>query len=303
MKISRRNFFGLTGLGAIGAGLLAANCTVEPGSVVLEEQIIALRTLPPAFQGYRIGFLSDIHYGITLRDEVVEEAIQKIDRAGVDLLLLGGDYIWIPRSPLANASASAYGHNFQGLSEEEMIPLIFTRVSDILTLKRPKDGILAVYGNHDRWEEPILCRREFEQRGATFLINSTQQIKRGEEVLTIIGSDDYWTGIPEVPKLAEQDRKRECRILLSHNPDYVSFLIAREKSEFDLALCGHTHGGQIVLPGLGPTIFNIRDERLESGLYRGERELVYTTRGIGTVEVPFRLNCPPEATVIELRQA
>ena len=90
---------------------------------------------------------------------------------------------------------------------------------------------------------------------------------------------------------------------MSHNPDYISRLLEiQPEYHFDLALCGHTHGGQIRLPGMGAVMSQIQDPRFVAGLVNINGKQVYTSRGLGVVGLPFRYDCPPEVTVFTLKR-
>ena len=92
--------------------------------------------------------------------------------------------------------------------------------------------------------------------------------------------------------------------MANHNPDFTSLIHTRGVSSFDLALSGHTHGGQVCIPALGAISYNINDLRLGEGLFTfPDGSQSYTSRGIGVVEFPYRINCPPEVTVLQLTKA
>ena len=137
--------------------------------------------------------------------------------------------------------------------------------------------------------------------GIDLLINQQRTITREDQTLQIFGVDDFLTGIPSPPPRNTLREGLDTRIIISHNPDYISAILASEPDyHFDLALCGHTHGGQIRLPGVGAVMSQIRDDRFVSGLVTIERKKVYTSRGLGVVGLPIRYNCPPEVTVFRL---
>jgi predicted MPP superfamily phosphohydrolase len=92
-------------------------------------------------------------------------------------------------------------------------------------------------------------------------------------------------------------------LIVSHNPDYISALLNRPEPAFSFAVCGHTHGGQIVLPVMGPIAAQIVDRRFVSGMQHVNNRWVYTSRGLGVVGLPFRINCPAEVTVFTLTNA
>jgi hypothetical protein len=133
------------------------------------------------------------------------------------------------------------------------------------------------------------------------LINEEHSLIRGHEQLIVFGVDDYLTGLPAVPPTRALPDGVTKRIILSHNPDYLPAILKRPEIGFSLAVCGHTHGGQIVLPLLGPVAAQVIDQRFVSGMCAIDGKQVYTSRGLGVVGLPFRVNCPPEVSVFTLK--
>jgi len=299
MKLSRRQFLksGITALGAAGIGtwLIDSSYALEMYSVK-----VPVEDLPADFDGYRVGFLSDFHLGPFVLEEWIEDAIRKIASQDLDLLVLGGDYQGIPDSITSKLFGDYRNKTYAHLCQEDCAERIFSDLIKLLSLVRPKDGIIAVYGNHDRRSSPDICSRTFSQRQDLFLLeNSTHVIRRGSCHIEIAGVADYLSGFPKLPSVEFPNSS----LLISHNPDFVSSLLESSRSPFGLALCGHTHGGQIKLPALGALTYNINDLRFAEGLVRHGGSFVYTSRGIGMVEIPFRINCPAEATIFILESA
>ena len=192
----------------------------------------------------------------------------------------------------------------KNLGYSEQASTAYELVSSIIAEVNAPEGIVAVYGNHDRWTIPKFCHKQFTSRQIRILINESIELNRSGSILRLIGVDDYWTGIPRIPKLPVRTKNsKEVRILISHNPDFLSPLINQRQNIFDLGLCGHTHGGQIKLPVVGALHYNIRDLRLSEGLYQNDYCSVYTTRGVGVVEIPYRVNCNPEVSILNLTRA
>lgn len=139
--------------------------------------------------------------------------------------------------------------------------------------------------------------------GIQVLLNTVFPVERQGKRLLVLGSDDYWTGIPSTSAMPDKKEPGQVRIVLSHNPDYLSHLLEKTRFEFDLGLSGHTHGGQIKLPLIGALHYNIKDQRFAEGLFSHPRAVTYTSRGIGVVGLPIRINCPPEVNVFTLKRA
>ncbi|RMD87461.1 MAG: metallophosphoesterase [Candidatus Dadabacteria bacterium] len=299
VKVSRRTFLKLSAP-ALLAGCSSLSYPSNLASPEITDTSLPIPEIPKEFVGYKIAFIADTHLGIYLTKDYLWEIFSKTKKLRPDLLVLGGDYIWIQRSQLAKAISSITKNSLSGLSRGNLITEVYNTTAKGASEVNPPDGICAVYGNHDRWEAPVTCKESLERSGIRVLVNDSYKIRRGSAELTIYGCDDYWTGIPKL-SLPLKKEKNEIRIVLAHNPDYLAEN-ANKLNELRvyLALCGHTHGGQIRFPLVGPFFYNISHRDLIEGLnYLGETA-IYTTRGIGTVEIPLRVNCPPEITFITL---
>ena len=303
MRITRRQlltggiFGGFAAAGAVGVFRGSA----DTDNFQLVESQVPIANLPPAFEGYRIGFLTDTHLGIYVPTEWVDQSVAMLRSAGIDLLLLGGDFIWLPDRDLSEKLYPIRNPQFLRDSDDVSVAAeIFATIADITSQLKPKDGTYAVLGNHDHWTDPRACIREFAKKGLRVLVNEQVEISRAGQKLRLIGVDDYWTGVPEIPKLGQREAGQEARVLISHNPDYVSELLRIGLPDLDLSVSGHTHGGQVKWPIIGAIHYNIEDMRFREGFYRDKGLTSYTSRGVGVVEVPFRLNCRPEITVLTL---
>lgn len=289
---------------------IAAACSKIGGEsgyqqLTLERVTVRIPKLPPAFEGYRIGFLTDTHLGIWMPQERILSALDQLASEQLDLLVLGGDYILTNENPLWPLLGYVRNERYAKLSARASIPLLFNDAAQILSHFSPPDGVIGVLGNHERWNSIQLCFdafRPFPQ--IRLLVNEEFNVVRGEQSLSFFGVDDYLTGLPTLPPARPLQNGVSSRILISHNPDYLTALFEREESSFNLALCGHTHGGQICVPGLGPFAVPVTDKRFVAGLVEVNNDVqVYTSRGLGMVGLPFRLNCPPEVTVFQILAA
>jgi hypothetical protein len=122
----------------------------------------------------------------------------------------------------------------------------------------------------------------------------------GGAPLWLVGLDDVWESKQDPRAALAGTPDDECKLLLVHEPDY-----ADEVAHYpvDLQLSGHSHGGQINLPRVGPPVLPYLGQKYPSGLYQVETLAVYTNRGIGVIAPPVRLNCPPEVTLLTLHAA
>ena len=299
--ISRRRFIQLSALAGFGVATASGYALGATTTAALELRHITvpLRNLPPAFDGYTIGFVSDMHLGYYVPTELIASSADLLRAERCDLIALGGDYIWHPDEgkvwPRSN-------HDLRGVAHGDLPDHAFTRLADIYSALRPPDGVIGVLGNHDMWIAPRRCREIFAAHAITIVENRAVTIVRGKSEVRVGGVADLWTGYPRFP-FTDIDSSKGPSVLLAHNPDYVAESLGRADRPFDLALCGHTHGGQIRLPFGGVIFDNVADKRFVSGLVKVGHQSVFTTNGIGVVEIPLRINCPPEAVVITLRSA
>lgn len=306
MILSRRNFikFGLAGSAAAGLGVSALALHKEnTADFELVESTLNLGRLPAEFNGYRIALLGDFHYGAYFERAWLAHIVDVLRNARVDLLLLCGDYIWIHDAWIELAFPFIRNSAFTRkiAKGKALAALILQELGEALKTLQIKDGCFAVLGNHDRWISANLCSSELEKSGIKVITNELAGIKRGSASLDLIGLDDYWTGFPALPANLPSLNDKSLRIALTHNPDLYSYFLTSNSFRFDLGLAGHTHGGQIRCPGLPVFYYNIWDSRLGEGLFETQPECkVYTTRGLGVVEIPYRVACRPEISVLTL---
>lgn len=299
-KVTRRAFLG--GAAAAAVALPVCRGVDTTDALELVTQRVPIRDLPSPFEGYRIGVLADLHIGVNVSFELFDYALELARSAQPDLLLLGGDLIAVNDSAFAKLLQRDRNRELQEAPAAMHPQLAYEGIASRLANWSPKDGAYSVLGNHDRWVSPDLCLGVLQARGHRVLVNELVEIHRGESSLQLYGTDDYWNGNPHLKGLPPPSYNgRNARVLLNHNPDFTGLVYDRRATSFDLAIHGHTHGGQIKLPGLGAISYNIKDLRLAEGLFTfPDGSQSYTSRGIGVVELPYRINCPPEVTVLEL---
>ncbi len=241
--------------------------------------------LDPAFDGLTIVYVSDIHRGPYFSKGRVDDLIYRINAEGADLVLLGGDY--------ANDSDGAIAF-FRDL------PKIYARRL-----------VAGVVGNHDRTvPESNLetLKSAMLNAGVLPLVNATREVRVGDSALYLCGVDDYNNGHPQIAKVAEEMRESDFVIFLTHSPDNLPAALATQNAQgsanwFDLALCGHTHGGQVTFFGrpLFKTYTNVSDDYL-SGWVHIARTSVLVSNGVGTIGLPVRLFAPAQMHVITLKR-
>jgi predicted MPP superfamily phosphohydrolase len=216
---------------------------------------------------------SDIHLYPFTPLQVVQDAVRLANSFQPDLVILAGDFVW-----------RSVGAAF------DLVP--------VLSQLNPARGTFAVLGNHDHYKGPEIIARTLAQAGIRLLNNEGITIQCGHHSIYLAGIDSACGGAPSPIAAFDQRRGELTTIVAVHEPDYIQELVPR--FPVDLQLSGHSHGGQIRLPVVGPLILPPMGEIYDMGLYRVQNAQVYTTRGVGTIHVNARFNCPPEVTAITL---
>lgn len=280
--LSRRKF--LTGFVASTASLALYANEVGRHEIEITYPTFYIRNLPPAFEGFRIVQFSDIHLEQYTEEFFVDEVIARVNALNADLILVTGDFV--SRGPMAlemsYAAASRCAELLRGLTCPE------------------RYGIL---GNHDAAVGSRIIRDHMENNGLPILVNQFVKIERAGQHIFLSGLDDYSSGYPNLA-LGVPEKPDAPVILMVHEPDFaVSVADHRRGPLVDLILAGHTHGGQIRIPGIPPLALPPFGRLFPQGQFQLGHLQLYVNRGIGTVGVPFRFNCPPEITVATLRKA
>lgn len=298
MSLTRRQFLGrLLGTGA-GLGVLTGG--LGAAQAYGQAQINTMRTSLPGLQRpLRVALLADLHYGRFIGVRQVRRWVDQTLSTRPDLILLLGDLLDVDLS--------------------RQTPTAF--LGELGRLKAPL-GVYGVWGNHDYgsfgrlesgdvpgWpEQRTRLSAELSRRGLTILLNEGRPV-RGD--LYLGGVDDAWWGTPDAASAFRDAPVGAARLLMSHNPDYLM----RLAPDYGLMLCGHTHGGQIRLPGIGaPIVPSAYGQRFAQGWIQGDgpdsggvdsrggaRGLV--SRGLGVSGLPLRNLCPSELIVLELSPA
>jgi predicted MPP superfamily phosphohydrolase len=235
--------------------------------------------LPKSFNGFKIVFISDIHYGKLFRAKRLIRIINRINKLNPDIIIMGGDYLDI--SVKSKKDLSKY------------LDIEF----EILRKLKAKKGIFTVLGNHDYYKRRESLLEAINSSSLKLLKNTKEFINIGEDSLELIGLDDLIQGNPEVNMLKENSNN--FTIAVSHNPDFFSDY--KNKINYDLALSGHTHGGQVTFFGLyAPYTSSKYGQRyVKKIVYEDNREIILTN-GIGNGVLPIRFFAIPEIIEIKL---
>jgi predicted MPP superfamily phosphohydrolase len=267
----RRTF--LKALGSVALGTVTGAAThgflYERHHLELTRGSLPVGGLPEALRGLRIGFLTDIHRSQTVSHEMVDAAVRMLMAERPDLIVLGGDYVsWRDRRYMHPAAES------------------------LASLSAPF-GVFAILGNHDDDREMPAA---LAAKGFSILRDARTRLTIRGEPLDFIGIR-YWTWrLADIARLTRGMVPHA--ILLAHTP---SRLVEAVQLTIPLVLSGHTHGGQIVPPIIGPIA--ARGFPVVAGMDRREGTTIFVSRGIGTVYLPVRINCPPEVALLTLEPA
>jgi predicted MPP superfamily phosphohydrolase len=239
----------------------------------LIDNEIPLDRLPPAFEGLKILHISDLH--VDMNPEAMEALRELVQGLRYDFCVMTGDYRGQTHGPFAAA--------LEGVA----------RLRECLG-----EWVYAVLGNHDT----IRMVPGLEELGIRVLLNESDTLSRGGERIHLAGIDDaHYLQAENIEKTAAAIPEGEFSILLSHTPEICP---QAAHAGFDLLLAGHTHGGQICLPGGIPiTLEAIVPRRMGRGSWRYRDMAGYTSVGVGSGIVPVRFNCPPAITLHRLRRS
>ncbi len=228
---------------------------------------LLFESLPPAFDGLRIVQLSDLHYSSYAKPEYFEGCIDTANQLGGDLIVFTGDLI----------------------TRRKHIPA----AARLLSRLRAPLGVYAVRGNHDFWTSAHHCKEVIERIGMVLLDNHAHPLEKDGQRLWLVGTEHPWKWVTNWDALLAR-RDGEFQVLLSHTPDNI-YRAARRG--IPLVISGHTHGGQVCLPGVGSVLVPSRySRRFDAGLFDCRGTVLYVNRGLGTIPPPIRIHCQPEIT-------
>ena len=285
-RISRRDFLKLLKVAGLNVLLVAFGggyiSRIEPDWLDVTQVRLALPRLPRSFSGFRLVQISDIHMGGWMNIERLRHLLDIVMGLSPDLVAITGDFVLDPKRVLN--------------STVDMGELESTLKS--LTMHFPT---LAVLGNHDYWFGAGAILAMLERSGIRTMVNSAQKVLIGDEFISIGGVDDVLEGDYRINQVLEQLPPEGCAILMAHEPDFADKSAATGR--FDLQISGHSHGGQVNLPFIGPPVLPDLAYKYPSGLYRVGQMYLYTNRGVGMTPPYVRINCRPEITVFTFKSA
>ncbi|MCP3954455.1 MAG: metallophosphoesterase [Desulfobacterales bacterium] len=240
-------------------------------TIVVYEHSLYFKNLPHAFNGYTLLHLTDLH--LDMIPETAQTICRRIAGLEVDGCVLTGDY------------CNKIGGEFKNILQP---------MRQVVSGIRARDGIFATLGNHDSYR----MTPYFEQMGIRMLNNETVSISRGQDRIWLTGLDDPYYYFTDQAIHTLEQAPAGFKIVLVHAPSLFDMASA---SGYHLYLCGHTHGGQICLPGGIPIIRHLRYGRqYYRGMWQHGRMTGYTGQGTGTVGIPIRFNTQSEITLFRL---
>jgi uncharacterized protein len=241
------------------------------------HKTVKLPRLPRELRGLRVVLVSDIHSGPFMDKAEMDRYVARINKLKPDIVLLPGDFVQS--------------------RNEQAEPLC-----EALARLEARHGVFGCTGNHDHFDDADYISKELEHAGVRMLRDAHARIEVKGRELALIGLDDIGQGArfdPQFRRAVDGLDPRLPNILLCHKPYHLE-----DASEYGVGLVvsGHTHGGQVVLARAFGVVFSIAMlvSKYVEGLYRVDGTQMYVTRGIGTVAINVRVNCPPEITVLTL---
>jgi uncharacterized protein len=288
--LHRRRFLGQVLYGAVGFGALTTvdGFLIEPHAPVVEQISIRLRRLPEAFSGFRIAVLGDMHFGPYVGKAQVERAVRLALSFQPDLTILVGDFVshplFVPNGP-------------EGALNAEPCAEVLQQLTKALPAMPTGTPVVSILGNHDHWNGADAVGDAVDSFGLNLLRNRNLPLERDGQRIWIVGVDDVYEHANDLQKALDRVPATETKIVAVHEPDFAD---QTAKHSVDLQVSGHSHGGQVRIPGYGAPILPHLGKKYPIGLNQVGDLQVYTNRGIGVVTPPVRLNCPPEVTLITL---
>jgi predicted MPP superfamily phosphohydrolase len=278
--ITRRKFIRVAATAGVAA--LAADTTlIEPNLPRIVRKEIAIRRWPARLEGFTIALLSDFHYDPYFSVHPLRAAIDMVNDLHPELIVLTGDFV----------SEPFFGDRAKAASAAEPC-------AQLLRQMQARYGLWAVMGNHDALTDSHRVTTSLRSVGIQVLANQSVPIEAKGARFWLGGVDDVLERNADLDATLHNIPSSESVILLAHEPDYADFVA---RYPVDLQLSGHSHGGQVRVPFVGPLWLPALAKKYAWGLYKIGRLTLYTNPGLGTVGAPVRMNCPPEITLLTLR--
>ncbi len=252
----------------------------QAGQLFLTEETFVSASLPDEWDGFTIAYCSDIHFGPMVSTARATNLIRKMNGLHADVVLLGGDY----------------GETTQtGIDFFNAVPAPSARL-----------GVFAAIGNHDlkgSEEQFGTLLQTMQKKGITPLQNASFTLRGNSADIVFCSTDDSKLGAPDIGVLYVRHERPSFVIFFPHSPDILPRIFKRPGKAFDLAVCGHTHGGQITLFGHSLHSSSKYGDRYRSGWIEENGHFIFVSNGVGTSLMPLRLGAPPQYHLLTLKKA
>lgn len=244
-----------------------------PGRSAVDLLRFTEAVLPPGSPRLRLGFVSDLHVGPTTAPRALDRAMELLGLAEPDVLCLGGDLVFLEATP----------------EKARRLAELVDRV--------PAAHKLAVWGNHDLWTFHERIEDALGEVGVRFLVNEAVRLPEPWGEVAVLGLDEPYTGAPDVEQALAACGDADVRLALCHAPEGAPLLAGRVA----LVLSGHTHGGQVALPGQRPLwVPGAVGAEYPAGRFELDGTRLIVSRGVGSVEMPLRVFAPADVVVVDL---
>ncbi|MFT4561666.1 MAG: putative MPP superfamily phosphohydrolase [Gammaproteobacteria bacterium] len=249
---------------------------IEPGSLKIVEHHLRLPDWPKACAGLKLAVLADLHVGSPFNGiDKLREIVELTNRSKPDLVLLPGDFV------------------IDGVLGGDFVPP--ETAANVLGKIEASAGIFAVLGNHDWWLDPSRVERALADANISVMEDRSQKITHGACSFFLVGVSDFTEGPHDLEKALSEVTASDSTLLFTHNPDVFPEI----PDHIELTIAGHTHGGQVYLPGLGRLVVpSGYDERFAIGHIVESGRHLFVSSGIGTSILPVRFLVPPEITLL-----
>lgn len=251
---------------------------IEPASLENEDHELVLPGWPEECSGLRVAVLADLHVGSPFNGlSKLSQVIETTRQASPDLILLAGDYVI---------------HGVMGGRFEPP-----EAVAEVLGQLDAPAGVHAVLGNHDWWLDATRVREALEAVSIPVLEDESILVEHGSCRFWLAGVGDWWEGEHDIDRALAGVPPGAATVLFTHNPD----LFPEVPATVTLTIAGHTHGGQVYLPGIGrPIVPSAYGERFAIGHVVESGRHLFVSSGLGTSILPVRFLVPPEVSVLTL---
>jgi uncharacterized protein len=283
LPTTRRKFIRIAATAGV-AGLAGESTLIEPNRPRIVRQEIALRRWPARMDGFTIALLSDFHYDPYFSVHPLRASIGMVNDLCPDLIVLTGDFVSAPILMRHHLKAAAAAEPCARMLQQMQAPY----------------GLWAVLGNHDAGTDPDRVTNSLRSYGIQVLINQSIPIESNGARFWLGGVDDPLERSADLNATLHNIPSDESVVLLAHEPDYADHVA---RYPVDLQLSGHTHGGQVRVPFAPPLYLPPMGRKYIWGWYNIGGLPLYVNRGLGTVNLPIRMNCPPEITFLTLRRS